>query len=136
VSWLPSVSVTVALVLPVPGAFDRPAIAALFEEAAAALKPDPGSTGSQLFRMFLALSSELHQVRGRISIAANQSREGHPGAACADLLVGTPPPSKMLCAHSIGMFVGPLKLSGRSFEGRRLSRCNWSPEREPFHAST
>jgi len=59
---------------------------ALFEEAAAALKPDPGSTGSQLFRMFLALSSELHQVRGRISIAANQSREGHPGAACADLL--------------------------------------------------
>jgi hypothetical protein len=61
--------------------------AALFEEAALALKPDPGSTASQRFRMLLALSSELHQVRARISIAASQSREGHPGAACADLLV-------------------------------------------------
>jgi hypothetical protein len=64
-----------------------PLPAALFEEAAAALKPDPGATASQRFRMLIALSSELHQMRARISIAANQSQECHPGAACADLLV-------------------------------------------------
>ena len=37
--------------------------------------------------MLLALSSQLHQVRSRISIAEQQSKDGHPGAACADLLV-------------------------------------------------
>lgn len=59
----------------------------LFEGAAAELRPSPSQIASQRFRMFLALSSELHQVRARVHIAAQQSREGHPGAACADLLV-------------------------------------------------
>ena len=61
--------------------------AELFEAAAAELKPNPSRTASQRFRMFLALSSELHQVRARFHIAAQQSAEGHPGASCADLLV-------------------------------------------------
>lgn len=63
-------------------------VAALFEEAAAELKPNPSQTASQKFRMYLALSSEMHQVRARIQIAAQQSKEGHPGASCADLMVG------------------------------------------------
>ena len=64
-------------------------VAELFEAAAAELKPNPSRTASQRFRMFLALSSELHQVRARFHIAAQQSAEGHPGASCADLLVST-----------------------------------------------
>lgn len=73
----------------------------LFEGAAAELRPNPSQVASQQFRMFLALSSELHQVRARKSIAAVQSANGKPGSACADLLVQPhPPPPPTYAPHS------------------------------------